>query len=131
MLLFLGMGLLGMGNGAVFQLVPQRFPAGIGIVTGVVGAAGGLGGFFLPTLLGVVKDCDGRVRARLVGHRRCFLMASVVSARVGIAVVGPLAHDAVRRRGSLPTGRARGEPAGKPRERVLLAMPTRWITMER
>ena len=58
-LLFVGMGLLGMGNGAVFQLVPQRFPERMGIVTGVVGAAGGLGGFFLPTLLGVAKDLTG------------------------------------------------------------------------
>ena len=54
-LLFVGMGLLGMGNGAVFQLVPQRFPERIGLVTGVVGAAGGLGGFFLPSLLGAVQ----------------------------------------------------------------------------
>jgi NNP family nitrate/nitrite transporter-like MFS transporter len=58
-LLFLGMGLLGMGNGAVFQLVPQRFPKEIGVVTGIVGAAGGLGGFFLPTLLGGLKEWTG------------------------------------------------------------------------
>jgi NNP family nitrate/nitrite transporter-like MFS transporter len=50
------MALLGLGNGAVFQLVPQRFPREIGVVTGVVGAAGGLGGFFLPTLLGVMRQ---------------------------------------------------------------------------
>ena len=58
-LLFLGMGMLGMGNGAVFQLVPQRFAQEIGVVTGVVGAAGGLGGFFLPTLLGGLKQLAG------------------------------------------------------------------------
>ena len=46
-LLFLTVGCLGMGNGAVFQLVPQRFAGRMGIITGVVGAAGGLGGFFL------------------------------------------------------------------------------------
>ncbi len=51
--------LLGLGNGAVFQLVPQRFPKEIGVVTGLVGAAGGLGGFFLPTLLGSVKQLTG------------------------------------------------------------------------
>lgn len=57
-LLFLaaGMGMLGMGNGSVFQLLPQRFPARVGIMTGIVGAAGGLGGFLLPSLLGVVKQ---------------------------------------------------------------------------
>ena len=55
-LLFLGMGLLGMGNGAVFQLVPQRFPKEIGVMTGIVVAAGGVGGFFLPNLLGGLKQ---------------------------------------------------------------------------
>ncbi len=57
--LLLGMGVLGMGNGAVFQLVPQRFQKEIGVVTGIVGAAGGLGGFFLPSLLGLFKDLTG------------------------------------------------------------------------
>jgi NNP family nitrate/nitrite transporter-like MFS transporter len=55
-LLFAGMGMLGMGNGSVFQLVPQRFPQEIGVLTGIVGAAGGLGGFFLPNLLGGLKQ---------------------------------------------------------------------------
>jgi NNP family nitrate/nitrite transporter-like MFS transporter len=58
-LLFLCMGMLGMGNGAVFQLVPQRFPKEIGIITGIVGAAGGVGGFFLPTVLGSLKQWTG------------------------------------------------------------------------
>jgi NNP family nitrate/nitrite transporter-like MFS transporter len=58
-LLVVGMALLGMGNGAVFQLVPQRFQKEIGVITGIVGAAGGLGGFFLPTLLGSFKDISG------------------------------------------------------------------------
>lgn len=59
LLLFLSMALLGMGNGAVFQLVPQRFRRQIGVATGVVGATGGLGGFLLPSLLGAVKDFSG------------------------------------------------------------------------
>jgi NNP family nitrate/nitrite transporter-like MFS transporter len=58
-LLFLAMGLLGMGNGAVFQLVPQRFAKEIGVITGIVGAAGGLGGFMLPTVLGLLKQTTG------------------------------------------------------------------------
>jgi NNP family nitrate/nitrite transporter-like MFS transporter len=58
-LLFLGMGLLGMGNGAVFQLVPQRFGREIGTTTGIIGAAGGLGGFLLPTLLGALRQVTG------------------------------------------------------------------------
>ena len=51
-LLFAVMVALGMGNGCVFQLVPQRFPREIGVVTGIVGAAGGLGGFVLPNRSG-------------------------------------------------------------------------------
>ena len=50
---------LGMGAGAVFKLVPLLFPDTKGAVTGIVGAAGGLGGFFPPLLLGVVKDGTG------------------------------------------------------------------------
>jgi NNP family nitrate/nitrite transporter-like MFS transporter len=51
--------LLGLGNGAVFKLVPEYFPRQAGTVTGLVGAAGGLGGFFPPLLMGVVKDATG------------------------------------------------------------------------
>src|SRR5215475_14291723 len=48
--------LLGNGNGAVFKLVPQYFPKEVGTVTGLVGAMGGLGGFFPPLLLGYFRD---------------------------------------------------------------------------
>jgi MFS transporter, NNP family, nitrate/nitrite transporter len=58
-LLFVVMGMLGMGNGAVFQIAPQRFPADIELLTGIVGAAGGLGGFFLPSAFGFLKDLSG------------------------------------------------------------------------
>jgi len=58
-LLFATMATLGMGNGAVFQLVPQRFPKEIGVTTGLVGAAGGFGGFLLPTVLGSMKQATG------------------------------------------------------------------------
>jgi NNP family nitrate/nitrite transporter-like MFS transporter len=58
-LLFAMMMMLGMGNGAVFQLVPQRFRKEIGIMTGIVGAAGGLGGYFLPKILGNLKESAG------------------------------------------------------------------------
>jgi nitrate/nitrite transporter NarK len=51
--------LLGLGNGAVFKLVPERFPRDTGTVTGLVGALGGLGGFFPPLLLGVFRDSIG------------------------------------------------------------------------
>lgn len=52
-------GFLGLGNGAVFKLVPLQFPRSKGAVTGIVGAAGGLGGFFPPLVLGLVKDATG------------------------------------------------------------------------
>jgi nitrate/nitrite transporter NarK len=51
--------LLGLGNGAVFKLVPERFPRDTGTVTGLVGALGGLGGFFPPLLLGFFRDTAG------------------------------------------------------------------------
>jgi NNP family nitrate/nitrite transporter-like MFS transporter len=50
---------IGLGNGAVFKLVPEYFPATVGSVTGLVGAAGGLGGFFPPLVLGVLKKSTG------------------------------------------------------------------------
>jgi MFS transporter, NNP family, nitrate/nitrite transporter len=54
-----GAGTLGIGNGAVFKLVPQYFPTEVGVVRGLVGALGGLGGFFPPIVLGTVKDTTG------------------------------------------------------------------------
>jgi NNP family nitrate/nitrite transporter-like MFS transporter len=56
---FLGAMALGMGNGAVFQLVPLRFRQEIGVMTGLVGAAGGVGGFFLAKALGWSKGMTG------------------------------------------------------------------------
>jgi NNP family nitrate/nitrite transporter-like MFS transporter len=50
---------IGLGNGAVFKLVPQYFAKDTGTVTGLVGAMGGLGGFFPPLLLGVIKTETG------------------------------------------------------------------------
>ena len=62
-LLFFGMMCLGMGNGAVFQLVPRRFQKEIGVITGIVGAAGGVGGFFIPNILGTLKQATGTYAA--------------------------------------------------------------------
>jgi NNP family nitrate/nitrite transporter-like MFS transporter len=50
---------LGLGTGATFKLVPEWFPDKVGAVTGVVGAAGGLGGFFPPLVMAVVKSDTG------------------------------------------------------------------------
>ena len=54
-----GMLALGMGNGAVFQLVPQRFRKEIGVMTGLVGMAGGIGGFYLASSLGYSRQLTG------------------------------------------------------------------------
>ncbi len=52
-------GTLGVGNGAVFQLVPQRFRKEIGVMTGLVGFGGGIGGFYLASSLGLAKQMTG------------------------------------------------------------------------
>lgn len=64
--------LLGLGTGAVFKLVPEWFPQRVGSVTGVVGAAGGLGGFFPPLVMGVVKSATG-------GYGLGFVLMSLVA----------------------------------------------------
>ena len=78
--MFMAMGMLGMGNGAVFQLVPLRFPKEIGVTTGLVGAAGGFGGFFLPPILGAVKQATGSFGAG-------FLMFAIVGGLGGAAAL--------------------------------------------
>lgn len=62
----LALALLGAGNGAVFQLVPLRFERDLGVVTGLVGAAGGVGGFALPSLLGLLRDATGTYASGLL-----------------------------------------------------------------
>lgn len=74
--LFLAMGMLGMGNGSVFQIAPQRFPADIELTTGIVGAAGGLGGFFLPSAIGALKDISGSFGVGLL----CFALLILAGA---------------------------------------------------
>ena len=71
------------GNGAVFQLVPQRFPDRMGIVTGIVGAAGGLGGFFLPSVLGAVRELTGSYALGLFGCAAVFIAGTVVLLELG------------------------------------------------
>jgi NNP family nitrate/nitrite transporter-like MFS transporter len=82
--MFVAMGALGMANGAVFQLVPQRFGERIGLVTGLVGAAGGLGGFFLPSLLGVVKDASGTYAAGMALCSAIFASGGVALLEAGV-----------------------------------------------
>jgi NNP family nitrate/nitrite transporter-like MFS transporter len=73
---------LGMGNGAVFQLVPQRFRKEIGVMTGLVGMAGGVGGFYLASSLGYSKQFTGTYQMGLI------IFASLaVLALIGLAFV--------------------------------------------
>jgi MFS transporter, NNP family, nitrate/nitrite transporter len=77
-----GMLALGMGNGAVFQLVPQRFQREIGVMTGLVGMAGGIGGFYLASSLGYSHQLTGSYQAGLLA----FAMLAVI-ALVGLTSV--------------------------------------------
>ena len=83
LLLFVGAMLaLGMGNGAVFQLVPQRFRREIGVMTGLVGMAGGIGGFYLASSLGYSRQLSGSYQAGLL-----IFAALAIVALVGLTSV--------------------------------------------
>ncbi|BCQ22197.1 MFS transporter [Caballeronia sp. NK8] len=49
----------GLGNGSTFQLVPHRWKGRTGLLSGIVGAAGGIGGFYLPVIMGIAKESTG------------------------------------------------------------------------
>ena len=51
--------MLGIGNGAVFKMVPEVSPDHIGSVTGIVGAVGGIGGFFPAHYHWIHERCNG------------------------------------------------------------------------
>jgi len=80
--LFLIMSFLGMANGAVFQLVPQRFRKEMGIMTGIVGCAGGLGGTAIIKTLGASKAMTNGYSAGFIAFS-----AIVLIAIVGISMV--------------------------------------------
>lgn len=92
---FLGAAALGAGNGSVFQLVPLRFRNEIGVMTGLVGAAGGIGGFFLAKALGLSKGMTGE-----------FFAGFTVFA--GLAIVGLFGLMAVKTRWRTTWGAASG-----------------------
>ncbi len=47
------------GKASVFKYISDDYPANIGAISGIVGLAGGLGGFILPILFGVLMDWTG------------------------------------------------------------------------
>ena len=99
------MATLGMGNGAVFQLIPQVFRREIGVITGLVGAAGGVGGFFLPTVLGSLKAETGSFSAGFIVFAAAagLALALLAIARGRLAAREPVAA---------PYGQPLGAPAG-------------------
>jgi len=71
-MLFLASGALGMANGSVFQLLPQRFGKDLGVMTGLVGAGGGVGAFTSPAR-SVIRRADGQLFGRIHDLRRFVL----------------------------------------------------------
>jgi NNP family nitrate/nitrite transporter-like MFS transporter len=71
---------LGAGSGGVFKVVPLEFPRDAGAATGIVGAAGGLGGFFPPIFVGLVKDAEGTYTYGFVG----LLVFTVLSLAIAV-----------------------------------------------
>ena len=82
LLFSIGVLALGMGNGAVFQLIPLRFRHEIGLMTGLVGCAGGIGGFFLAQTLGFAKGMTGGFGAGFL-----FFGALALLGFIGLAMV--------------------------------------------
>lgn len=76
-----GVGAMGFGNGAVFQVVSHRFPKQMGLASGLVGAAGGFGGFLLPVCLGSLKDLTGTFQTGL-----WIFSATAIAAAVSVGV---------------------------------------------
>ncbi|HTJ31132.1 MAG TPA: nitrate/nitrite transporter [Acidobacteriaceae bacterium] len=96
-LLFLAMGMLGMGNGSVFQIVPQRFPMEMELITGIVGAAGGIGGFFLPSAIGALKDLTGSFGVGLLSFALLVFGGAILLLEFGVRWKGAWTADAQRR----------------------------------
>jgi NNP family nitrate/nitrite transporter-like MFS transporter len=105
------MAMLGMGNGSVFQLVPQRFPDRIGIMTGVIGAAGGFGGFLLPSLLGSIKDRTGSFGAGFGIFAGLTLLGAIaLFFYIGRVWRETWGEESARRAGLLTAGSLTAEP---------------------
>jgi NNP family nitrate/nitrite transporter-like MFS transporter len=112
-LLFFAMGMMGMGNGAVFQLLPQRFSDRVGILTGWVGAAGGLGGFFLPFLLGTIKQRTGQYSGGLFLFGGAFFAAALILLQLGTKWRASWQEESAERAGIFSYRSFAGTPVGE------------------
>jgi len=70
----------GLGNGATFQLVPHRWRGKTGLMTGIIGAAGGIGGFYLPVIMGIAKESTGSYQ---LGFATFGVLATIAFVLVG------------------------------------------------
>jgi NNP family nitrate/nitrite transporter-like MFS transporter len=104
------MGMLGMGSGTVFQMAPQRFLSEIELVTGIVGAAGGLGGFFLPSLMGLLKDLSGSYAVDLLLFATLVLGAAAILLEFGVKWSRTWPSSAIQRTGVFAY---RGKPVAR------------------
>jgi NNP family nitrate/nitrite transporter-like MFS transporter len=93
--------MFGLGTGAVFKLVALEFPAQVGAVTGVVGAAGGLGGFFPPLVMAFVKSNTGSYTPGFLllaaTSMACLFIIWLMRSRVRPATAGPASRTAATR----------------------------------
>lgn len=70
---------LGIGNGALFQLVPLRWPSNTAVASSMIGEVGALGGALLPLLLGISKEYNG-------SHGLGFLLYCLFVSLVGVGL---------------------------------------------
>jgi len=76
----LAVGLMGVGNGVVFQIVAEWYPKHIGLASGLVGAAGSLGGFFVPVWFSGIHEFTG-------GYGPGWVLFALLSAAAAMSVV--------------------------------------------
>ncbi len=103
---------LGLGNGAVFQLVPLRFHREVGAITGLIGAAGGVGGFLLPFLLGSTHDRTGSYTGAFLICAAAALVVLLLLGAAGSGWHGSWARPRAARQGSLARTPVHGFGAG-------------------
>lgn len=68
----------GIGNGAIFKLVPYYFSKQAGIVNGIVSAMGGIGGFFPPLILSLVYNITGHYAIGFMALAQFSLVSFVI-----------------------------------------------------
>src|SRR5439155_11163461 len=59
---------LGAGNGALFQLVPLRWPNNTAVAGSMIGEVGALGGAILPNVMGLSKQYTGSFSIGFIGY---------------------------------------------------------------